>query len=56
MAKLFLVSGCVLALIVATGFSLLGTETPMPLLSDTNQVLERTCFQTAKPWSPRSIM
>ena len=28
-------------------------EISQPFLADTNQLLERTCFQTGKPWSPR---
>ena len=38
---------------LAAGFSVLG-EASMPFPADTNQVLERTCFQTASPWTPRA--
>ena len=30
-----------------------GAETPPVFSTDTNQVLERTCFQTSSPWSPQ---
>ncbi|GAA5481003.1 hypothetical protein [Haloferula sargassicola] len=30
-----------------------GTEPPPPFPKDPAQALERTCFQTAKPWSPK---
>lgn len=34
------------------GIQLLAAETPQSFASDTQQVLERTCFQTGQPWSP----
>ena len=29
-----------------------GAENSSPFTADTNQILERTCFQTGKPWTP----
>ncbi len=34
-------------------FLVSGAENPPPFPADTNQVLERTCFQTTAAWSPR---
>jgi hypothetical protein len=42
-----------LASIPATGYLLSAVETPLPFSTDTNQILERTCFQTGKEWSPQ---
>src|SRR5487761_1988986 len=28
-------------------------DTPPPFAGDTNQILERTCFQTGKEWTPK---
>ena len=43
---------CVLlALLSATAASTLAAELPPPFPADPNQALERTCFQTAEPWS-----
>ncbi|HEU5069526.1 MAG TPA: hypothetical protein VFV96_03825 [Verrucomicrobiae bacterium] len=41
-----------LCLLVVPGIQLLAAESPRSFASDTNQVLERTCFQTGQPWSP----
>lgn len=39
--------------IVCAGSRLLADEPPSPFASDTNQVLERTSFQTGSPWTPK---
>ncbi len=46
-------SASVLACVLATGSTLFAAENPLPFPADTNQVLERTCFQTGKEWSPQ---
>ena len=38
--------------IFVAGAPLFAAETSSSFASDTNQVLERTSFQTGKPWSP----
>jgi hypothetical protein len=43
----------ILFFIFVTGVSLSASETPSPFSTDTNQVLERTCFQTGSAWSPQ---
>jgi hypothetical protein len=43
----------VLALALAMASSLAVAENPPLFSTDTNQVLERTCFQTGKAWSPQ---
>src|SRR6202142_1783919 len=45
--------GAVLASVLATFNLCSAAENPPPLAVDTNQVLERTCFQTGAPWSPK---
>jgi hypothetical protein len=42
-----------LALVPATICSLFAAESLPPLPTDANQILERTCFQTGKSWSPQ---
>src|ERR1035438_10038972 len=42
----------VLVFLFVAGASLFAAETSSSFASDTNQVLERTSFQTGKPWSP----
>jgi hypothetical protein len=37
---------------LASTASLFAADEPPPFPTDTNQVLERTCFQTGSPWSP----
>jgi hypothetical protein len=54
MLKTFRVSIFALALVIATVSCLFGEESPAPFSTDTNQVLERTCFQTGKPWTPQT--
>ncbi len=54
MRKLFHAYRLAPAFFFATVFCLFGAENLPPFSTDTNQVLERTCFQTSKPWSPRT--
>ncbi|HAO80431.1 MAG TPA: hypothetical protein DCQ92_15975, partial [Verrucomicrobia subdivision 3 bacterium] len=42
-----------MASILVAGSFLSAAENPSPFPADTNQVLERTCFQTGKAWSPQ---
>jgi hypothetical protein len=42
----------VLVAVLAGGTSWSAAETPSIFATDTNQALERTCFQTGAPWSP----
>ncbi|HXI73195.1 MAG TPA: hypothetical protein VNN22_22890 [Verrucomicrobiae bacterium] len=41
------------AAVLALTSSLSVAESASPFSSDTNQILERTCFQTGKEWTPR---
>ncbi|HXC97906.1 MAG TPA: hypothetical protein VN048_01105 [Verrucomicrobiae bacterium] len=41
------------ACVLATSSFLFAAENPLPITADTNQILERTCFQTGKAWSPQ---
>ncbi len=43
-----------LILWLGMAFSISVSAAPVPFPTDTNQVLERTCFQTGAPWSPRA--
>jgi hypothetical protein len=43
----------VLVFIFVAGASLFAGAASSPFSADTNQVLERTCFQTGKAWSPQ---
>jgi len=40
--------------VLGTMGSLRAADVPSPFAADTNQVLERTCFQTGAPWSEKS--
>jgi hypothetical protein len=51
--KFLRVSVSALASILVAGSFLSAAENPSPFPADTNQVLERTCFQTGKAWSPQ---
>jgi hypothetical protein len=51
--KLLCASGVALAFANTMIFPLSAAENPPPFPADTNQVLERTCFQTGKAWSPQ---
>jgi hypothetical protein len=51
--KFLRVSVSALASILVAGSFLSAAENPSPFPADTNQVLERTCFQTGKVWSPQ---
>jgi hypothetical protein len=51
--KLWLKTWVALALALAVISSLSAAESPPPFPTDPNQILERTCFQTGKPWSPQ---
>jgi hypothetical protein len=42
-----------LACVLASGSFLFAAENPSSFPADTNQILERTCFQTGKAWSPQ---
>jgi hypothetical protein len=42
-----------LVAVFAAGTSWSAAETPFTLASDTNQIIERTCFQTGNAWSPK---
>ena len=44
----------VLAVVLGVFTSSSAAENPPPFPADTNQILERTCFQTGKAWSPRA--
>lgn len=45
--------GTVLACLVTAVNIASAADSPSPFASDPNQVLERTCFQTGKEWTPR---
>jgi hypothetical protein len=47
------VSVAFLAAVFAAGIPLLAGETSSPFAADPDQVLERTSFQTGKPWTPK---
>jgi hypothetical protein len=51
--KFLRVSVSALASILVAGSFLSAAENSSPFPADTNQVLERTCFQTGKAWSPQ---
>jgi hypothetical protein len=51
--KLLCASEVALAFANAMIFPMSATENPPPFPADTNQVLERTCFQTGNAWSPQ---
>jgi hypothetical protein len=53
MLKISCASWFALAFVFATVACFSWAETPPPFLTDTNQVLERTCFQTGAAWSPQ---
>jgi hypothetical protein len=42
------------ALACGAGVAVWAAETPVPFPVDPGQVLERTCFQTGRPWSPKA--
>jgi hypothetical protein len=52
MLKISRESGFALTFVFASVGCLMGSESLSPFASDTNQVLERTSFQTGKPWTP----
>lgn len=53
MLKISHASKFVLAFVFAAVACLFGAENPPTFSTDTNQVLERTCFQTGNAWSPQ---
>jgi hypothetical protein len=54
MLKTFRVSIFAPVLVIASVSYLFGEGSPAPFSTDTNQVLERSCFQTGKPWTPQT--
>jgi len=42
-----------LAILFGVAVFLLAAGNPLPFADDSHQALERTCFQTGKPWTPQ---